>query len=412
MRSITTPASIKILIVSCIDLFPQYDGGVIRVLSLAKAMSKLARITVIYPTVRSNFESDTNTIFEDSENLILHPVPIRNLKFLRLRQISFGLLRGIPAFATSVQFSELEIAIRQLLSQKVFDVVQIEHSSGAYYDSFINKLSEARKVLILHNVETYRISNMELSHSRRSLIGKLFHWLDIQMVKGWECSTVSKFDDLIVMSQTEKERLLEVYPHAENIYVAPNGVPDVQECWNKGGETLVMVGSLYYTPNYEAAKWVVNNIMPLVWSRRPNASLIIAGAAKEGFKTLELEKDSRVKVMLNVPNILDVYIQSTIAIVAVRSGGGTALKLLEALRLGCPVVSTSIGSRGYETPPPCLIADSAEEIANNILQLLDNPNEQENLSIKGKEFVESSYLWNIIAQKLVLFYTENLQCKK
>jgi len=395
---------IKILIVTCFDLFPQFDGGVIRVLSLAKSMSKFAKITVIYPTFRSNFESDAVSVTEVSNNIILNPVPIRSLTFLRLRQVCFGLIRGIPPYATGVHFIELEKAIYQVLSQQVFDIIQIEHQSTSYYYSLINKLSQAKKVLVLHNVDTYRITNAELPLTRRSLIGRLFNWLDIKMVKGWERSVVSKFDHLIVMSKQEQERLLEVYLHAKNIFIAPNGVPNLQECWEKGGETIVMVGSLYYTPNYEAAKWVVNDVMPLVWLIRPNANLIIAGAANEGFSTVELEKDPRVQVMLNVPNILDVYSRATVALVAVRAGGGTALKLLEALRLGCPIVSTSIGCRGYEIPPPCLIADSAEEMANNIIQILNNTHEQEKLSIEGKKFVESSYLWDAIALKLVSYY--------
>jgi glycosyltransferase involved in cell wall biosynthesis len=409
MASDATP--LNVLIISCYDLFPTNDGGLIRILNLAKALStesSIRQVTLLYPSQRADAEKDQSLY--GSLCLLLKPTVPSSLDRLRFYRLISGLVRGLPPFVTGTYYSVVSKACAELLTHEKFDVIQLERVTAAAYTNVIRRYSKGSIVVDLHDIETYRFQTAGRPRSRKSVVGYLFYILDRLMVQSWERKAIEQADAVCVVSSEEHKRLLELVPTyngSSKVCVIPNGTILFPEALSLG-EALVMVGSLHYDPNYEAARWMVKSVMPYLWKSRPETKLIIAGSASPNFSTTELAIDDRVTVLLNVDDILDVYRQAFVAIIGVKSGGGTALKLLEALALGIPVVSTSFGVRGYTERPPCLIGDTSLQMAEQILRLLNDPEERDRLARLGRNFVSQGYLWQVLGQKLATFYQNSL----
>ncbi len=395
-------SGLKILVISCYDLFPMTNGGLIRIGRLAEGLARsesIDSVTLTYPTFRAEAIGDV------LDNVWLKPIRLTGSDQSRTKRLLLGMVRGIPPFATGTFYRSYESAIIELLKTQHFDRIQLEQTAAAAYLPAIRSTSKTPILFDLHDVETYRIRQMPLPRSRRSRIGRIFQRLDRLVVQHWEVQALSVASGVCVVSEQERERLLTLMPNTRAVVtVISNGVTLQPEASNLGGDTLIMVGSLYYDPNYEAGNWVAREVMPLVWARRPETHLLIAGAGPPELNVANFVFDKRIEVQLNVPYIRDIYQHATIALIGVQSGGGAALKLLEALMFGVPVVSTSFGVRGYEPVPPCFITDTAAKMAEQIVALLDNLSEQKRLAKQGRLFVEKNFTWDQLGNRLAEFH--------
>ena len=171
---------------------------------------------------------------------------------------------------------------------------------------------------------------------------------------------------------------------------------------------IIFFGSLFYEPNISAAYWLIDNIMPEVWKNKPNLNLIIAGRRPNKKLINKLSKFKQITLIKNPLNMNKLISESIISIAPMISGSGQQFKIIEALSNQVPVVSTSKGSNplGLINKKHLLVADSSEDFAKNIVQLMDDPILRNELALNGKEFVIENFTWLNITKKLVkdLFY--------
>ena len=185
--------------------------------------------------------------------------------------------------------------------------------------------------------------------------------------------------------------------------VIPNGV-DVS--WYSNVEfvpkpnTLIFNGALSYDANYDAMVFFLTEIYPRIRQECPQASLSITGKTN-GVNLRELPQELEVKFTGYLEDIRPAVAQSWACVVPLRVGGGTRLKILEALALGTPVVSTSKGAEGLQLVPgrDILIADEPTEFANLVINLFGDLKLRETLSLNGKKAVSLIYDWHILGKK-------------
>src|SRR5207253_7221717 len=149
-----------------------------------------------------------------------------------------------------------------------------------------------------------------------------------------------------------------------------------------GGADLVFVGSLDWLPNVDGVLYFVREILPLIRRRRPECTLAVVGRTPPP-KIAQLgEGDARIRVTGTVPDIRPYLWDSAIAIVPLRIGGGTRLKIYEAMAARIPVVSTSIGAEGLTVDPTrdIRIADRPEDFAARCIELLESREERTRLA--------------------------------
>ncbi|MEW5894706.1 MAG: glycosyltransferase family 4 protein [Candidatus Omnitrophota bacterium] len=275
-----------------------------------------------------------------------------------------------------------------------------------------------RKVLDEHNVESTIIGRfLNLARNPFMKIYALSEWLKFRR---YEERMWKRFDEIHVCSQIDK-RQVETRTGRQNVCVVPNGVscaefsgsPDHRipgkpaEPGNGGaGARLVYSGLMGWTPNNDAALYFAKEIYPLIkHSHDPRTGALefyIVGKDPAMAVKALAERDPSIIVTGSVPDVKPFIMESDIVVVPLRIGSGTRLKILEAMAMGKPVVSTSIGCEGLDVTHECniLIADEPKDFARQVVRLLTDAQLRERLSEAGRALVEERYDWPLIENQL------------
>jgi glycosyltransferase involved in cell wall biosynthesis len=198
-----------------------------------------------------------------------------------------------------------------------------------------------------------------------------------------------------VASERERQLFAENFPeHATKVRLIPNciAIKDYQGLEAKRTHSqLIFPGSFRYYSNYEAMKWFTGDVFPKILKRIPETCLLITG----DHGGLPLSPVPNVTLTGEVQDIKTLIASSWISVAPLLSGGGTRLKILEAMALGTPVVSTSKGMEGLAAVPGehLLLADSAQVFAEHVITLLQDTNLHDRLSANGRELVKEKYDW-------------------
>ena len=163
---------------------------------------------------------------------------------------------------------------------------------------------------------------------------------------------------------------------------------------------LVFLGSMDWMPNIDGAVWFVREVLPLIRRRRPDCSLAIVGRRPTSEVGKLAESDSGITVTGTVPDVRPWLFGSLAAIVPLRIGGGTRLKIYEAMAAKVPVVSTTIGAEGLDVADGenIHLADMPDDFAARCVALLDSESERERLASNAWDMVASSYSWDAITR--------------
>jgi len=211
-----------------------------------------------------------------------------------------------------------------------------------------------------------------------------------------------QFHALTVVSEIERARAVGLGIAPAKLTLIPNGV----EC--EGDDplpsafrpfTLIYNGALTYSANYDAMRYFVREILPRVRAVEPRVQLEITGRAPQ-FAINELSQDNCVSFTGYVQDVRRQVQTSAVCVVPLREGGGTRLKILEAMAVGTPVVATRKGAEGLDLTPDqhFLLADSPDDFARAILQLLSDKELRARLTRAARARVCAEYDWTLIGE--------------
>jgi polysaccharide biosynthesis protein PslH len=222
-----------------------------------------------------------------------------------------------------------------------------------------------------------------------------------------EKSLFKKVDSFICCSEVDYEKLVHLNQYKVGGAIIPNGVDIMakpfDESINKNKlKNLLFCGSLNYFPNMQGLLWFYKDVFPLLKQQIPDISLTIIGNINCNKYYEDLIADTSVRFIGNVESVVPYYQGSSVAIVPLLSGSGTRLKLLEAMSMGNPVVSTTIGAEGidYINGKHLLVADTAIGFADQIVTLINNSEHFDIMRTSALDFVKSKYSWEIIGDDL------------
>jgi sugar transferase (PEP-CTERM/EpsH1 system associated) len=301
---------------------------------------------------------------------------------------------------------ELMNKIRHLVSTVGFDIVQIEHSDRALYLEALPTDARCSRVLIFHNVvfqQWRRIFEVE-----RRPVRKARAWLYSLMMRRWEPRYAGRFDRCIAVSDADRDLLREANPRLQ-IDVVPNGV-DTQMCQPLPQKTtspaLLFVGMMNYRANSDAALYLCRQVLPHIRRMVGQVEVWIVGIDPPP-EVRRLSGDG-VHVTGRVEDVVPYYSRSGVCVVPLRAGGGTRLKILEAMALGRPVVSTSIGCEGLDVVDGehLLVADSPEQFAERTVRLLTDDALYQRIIANARQLVVTRYDWDAIARRMLDIYSQ------
>jgi glycosyltransferase involved in cell wall biosynthesis len=286
-----------------------------------------------------------------------------------------------------------------LLAEQAFDVVHFDTISLAVYRDLVNGL---RTVLTHHNVE----SHMVLRRAEHETNPLKRHYLrrEGRRLAAYERRMCGRFDVNVTCSALDSERLAEVAPGVRTVEV-PNGV-DLDYFRPEGGrETpgrLIFAGRLSAYANRRAARYIVKEIWPRVRERVPGASLDIVGADPPPEATELARDDPRVRVPGFVDDVRPYLDGAEVYVCPITDGGGTKLKVLDALAMGKAIVAHPIACEGIEVRDgeSVVMATTPDKFVARIAGLLEDPARRRAVGAAGRWLVEERYSYATIGRRM------------
>jgi glycosyltransferase involved in cell wall biosynthesis len=320
------------------------------------------------------------------------------------------LFSGRPLATHSFFYEELAAKTHEIFTNHRIDLIQIEHSFFAPYIDGVPSPILCKKILSLHNlgVSQYR-SMLNLKMGMREKLLFFVKWL---LMLRWEARYAKKFDRVLVVSPSERQWLQAANPRL-TISVIENGIDTHHYqplAVSSEPPTLIFVGIMGYPPNVDAVLWFCREMLPHIQVRLPDIKLLIVGHHPAP-EIQKLGEHNNISVTGHVLDLTPYYQRAHVSIVPLRAGGGTRLKILEAMALGRPVVSTSLGCEGLKVKDGknILLADHSMKFAEQLIKLLQNSTLQKTIAHHARQLVETQYDWRIIGTKLLNVYEQLLR---
>jgi len=311
-----------------------------------------------------------------------------------LFQLAKGLVSEMPVAVFRHQSDEMRVTVDRLLREHSFDHVVCDFLSSAPHFSDLS-----RAVLFQHNVEAM-IWKRHLEHAG-SPLRRYYFRRQARLMLEYERQVCRSVKSIIAVSEADAEKMRGLYG-VSRVTAVPTGV-DV-DFFRPAKEAtaatdLVFVGSMDWMPNIDGVVWFVREVLPLIKKKLPDCSLAVVGRTPGREVTELAEREPGIRITGTVEDVRPWLWESKVSIVPLRIGGGTRLKIYEAMAAGTPVVSTTIGAEGLDIAPGenILIADEPEAFAEACVRLISDANERRRLADAAAQHVETKHSWEAAA---------------
>jgi glycosyltransferase involved in cell wall biosynthesis len=254
-------------------------------------------------------------------------------------------------------------------------------------------------VLFQHNVETMLWRRMAATEPLGPR--KLSYRIEAGKMEGYETRALQRFQHVIAVSDHDRSEMLTLAPGCP-ITVVPTGVDTTQYqvAPSSSGKPplIVFTGSMDWEPNIDAVEYFCRDIFPSVLAEYPEARFQIVGRSPHA--RVQRLASSSVEVTGTVPSVKDYLRSATLVIVPLRIGGGTRLKIFEAMAMGKALISTTIGAEGLDVTSgqDLILSDTPQTFSESILQLLRDPERRKNYE-QAAAVLAARYDWSQIAKK-------------
>lgn len=397
--------------------YPPHQGTTIRNLHLLAGLAERHDVTLL--SFREPWQPPAVDTPLHRFCTAVHTVPAPPTRSLA-RRLRTTLLSPQPDMALRLAADAFEAALDQLLEADSFDVVQVEGIELGRYALELRRRHRLPPTTALvfddHNAEyvlQQRAFLTDLRQPRRwpAAAYSLIQWRKLRRFERAMCRAA---DAVVVVSDADAHAL-QTLATGMAPTVVPNGVdvehfrPDaVNE--TPGNEparpALVFTGKMDFRPNVDAVVWFCDEILPRLQAARPDVEFLIVGREPHA-RVQALAARPGVTVTGFVNDVRPYIARAAIYAVPLRMGGGTRLKVLQAMAMAKPIVSTRVGAEGIAAQPgqDLLVADGAADFARATLDLLDDSERRAALGASARELAVSRYAWSEIVPRMEAVYT-------
>lgn len=399
----------RILVISDISPYPLVSGDRIREYNLLRRIAKQHDVWLATIIENPYDEAGINHLASFCAGVGFAYIKRHHPLFHIPGLVKFG-LSGKPLELKFRYSAELSQKIKNLARNINFDLVMIINSHTALYLELLPPRMRSKSILIFENIEFAQYKSIyQIEHKP---VDKFRAWINYRMMQRWEPFYAENFDRCITVSENDRNILIKENPSLK-IDVIPNGVDTHQHQPlpnNPDILSLLLIGKMSYAPCSDAAIYFSREIFPLIAKNVNHVELWIVG--REPPKEVVKLNAHGIHVTGWVEDVVPYYEHSSVCVVPLRAGGGTRLKILEAMALGRPVVSTSIGCEGLDVTDGenILIADHPQEFAEKTVKLLSDDNFRQLIASNARKLVENRYDWDILASRLLNIFTQVVSC--
>lgn len=388
--------------------YPLLSGGQVRTYNLLKKISEEHDVT-LFSLIKH--EEEKQYLPELEKYCKKVQVFKRTSRPWHPRNIFLAGVTPYPFVVTRNMVTSVKQAITEELAKDHYDLIHVE----TFYMMPNIPDTSVPTLLVEQTIEYLGYERFAQKMTQRFPFVRPLLNIDIAKIKFWEKQYWRSCNQLITVSEDDKQYIQDIVPDLKNIDVVSNGV-DINFFEEKSKKlnsypTILFVGTFNWLPNVEAVEFLVEKVWPKIREIMPEVQLRIAGASPTTRIKNYANGDDRITVTGRVSDIRDEYAQANVLLAPVFSGKGTRYKVLEAMATQTPVVGTSIALEGIGAEPEkeYLLGDTAQEMANQTIRLLQDKKLQQKLGKSGKKFVEKHFGWESIADDLLAIYQKTAQ---
>lgn len=388
----------KILFAAPYAPVPPTFGGALRIYHLIKQAARWHDVSLIayggnteYQLLREHFGNSLRHIF-------LLPYPWTD-RFRRVGQL-YAFCSDHSFFHHLIYSQQMQLLIDAVVEKEQFDLIQAEFAVMGAFDF----KTDAIKILDAHNVEYDNF--LRMSQRVGSLLRKVHYRREYKKFFHEEITACRKYDAIFITSQRDKFILHKDVPAVPK-FVIPNGV-DMEYFARSSSvreeNSLVFTGMMGYVPNYDGMEYFLDAIFPYIVNCIPDAKIYIVGSKPP--KHLVRRTSDNVIVTNYVHDVRPFIDKAKVYVVPLRMGGGTRLKILEAMSMKIPIVTTTIGCEGIDARDneTAFVRDEPIAFADAVVHLLRDEHTSARLVNNSYEKVRTTYDWSIIGEKAGYYY--------
>lgn len=384
--------------------YPPHNGGKIRNFNFIQMMAEKGHdVTLVASDRRPEEDGRAAALAPFCEELIAVPLEEQQTLAAKRRVQLRSIASRHPYHRTCYFAPSMQKAIDRVVAARDYDVIHVAFAQMGYY-SFPREIPI---VLDNHNAEFDLLRRIYENEARPS-IRKLYSYLEWKKFERDELANCRAAQRCLVTSDRDKaifearldDTPFEVLANGVDLdFYAPDTAAPVTD------NVLLFTGTIDYFPNTEGLIFFFEEILPKIRAEVPDVRFVVAGRNPPP-SVMRFAEEPGVTITGAVDDIRPYYRQAKIVVVPLRLGGGTRLKILEAMAMLKPVVSTSVGAEGNEAQDGehLLLADDPASFAAAVVRLLGDDAERQRLEANGAKLVAETYDWNILVDQLCESY--------
>ncbi len=390
--------------------YPPNDGGAIAIFNLSIDFSRNDNQVTVLAMNTSKHSTDPKTIPEKYKQTIdfcFFPVNTRIRPAKLLVNFFFSLK---PYNAIRFINKPFGLFLQKLLTEKSFDIIQLE---GLYVTPYIEQIRNYSNSVIAyraHNVE-YEIWK-RISEQVTNPLKKFYFKTIARRLERFEKQMINKYDLIVPITKRDAEMFRKM-GNSKPCKVSPTGIPKNDFLKSPSPEninSLFYIGSLDWIPNQEGLTWFIKNVWNDIRAHNPELKFHIAGRNAPPW-LVKICKDNKIDYHGEVESASEFYKEYHMMVVPLFAGSGMRIKIIEAMAHSKVVITTSIGAEGLgiKHNEHGIIADKASEMKKGIHNLLENKEFFTKLEKNSSEFVRKNFSNEKIGRELLQFYKQHLK---
>jgi|TARA_B110000046_G_scaffold43983_1_gene48983 polysaccharide biosynthesis protein PslH len=287
-------------------------------------------------------------------------------------------------------------------AQNAFDQFVEELIPDAIFCQLIRTAEYVVKYSTIHKVLDYMdalSSAMDRRINNTGAFKKRMVKIEVKRLKAYEKRIASEFNELVIISEQDRNSFS--FKEKESIHVISNGVDTnyFNPVDAKKEYDFLFVGNMSYPPNVDAAVHFVEDILPLIKSKKPNIKVMIAGTTPA--PSVKALASHNVTITGFLEDIRSAYNQSKVFVAPLRLGAGLQNKLLEAMSMSIPCITSTLANNALmASEKEILVTDNKEEFANYCVELIKNNNFRNEIGANGQDYIKANFSWIINTKKL------------
>jgi len=399
--------NLKILFLSNRGLLPIKDGHTRRSFNILKGLAKDQSVHYLslYEESEEIVQSNIKQLESICEKVEFYPASSKSVSIQMISRLIRSLFSLDPYSLWRHYSGPFSRRVSELILVNKYDIIHCDILPLAYT---VRKMNGVIRTITNHDVSYLKC--LSIGKQSRNILVKLFLYFEALKLKKLERTVFKQVDFGIVVSEHDKVILQKLCPEGKFVAIE-NGV-DVKVFQSNNTETepekLIWVGGFDHYPNEQGIHYFLENIYPQIKRTIPAVKLdIVGGGVKEKLWKM-VQSDQSIKLLGYVDDPLPFIQRAAVFVVPILSGGGTRLKVLEAMSAGKAIVTTSTGCEGIEgiNGEHFIVADTPGSFADAVIKVIHEKRLREILGHNARMLAETKYDWNIIQEKLNEFYME------